>query len=54
MVRSSPLVTIVTRDHSGSSVPPTEIVSMLKPRALNSPTIRDNSPGWSATMMERV
>src|ERR1041385_5532960 len=54
MVRSSPRVTMVTRDQRGSRLPPTDSVSMLKPRALNSPTIRDNSPGSSATIMESV
>src|ERR1044071_2909506 len=54
MVRSSPRVTIVTLDQRGSRLSPTESVSMLNPRALNSPTIRDNSPGSSATMIESV
>src|ERR1041384_7127935 len=54
MVRSSPRVTMVTRDQRGSRLSPTESVSMLNPRALNSPTIRDNSPGSSATIIESV
>src|SRR5690349_23472956 len=54
IVRSSPRVTIVTRDQRGSRLSPTEIVSMLNPRALNSPTIRDNSPGSSATIIDNV
>src|SRR5215831_4820591 len=54
IIRSSPEVTIVICDIEESSVGATERLSMLNPRPLKSPAIRDNTPNLFSTVTEII
>ena len=49
---SSPLSVVVMRERCGSTVGPTLSVSMLKPRPLNMPAMRANTPNLFSTKTE--
>src|SRR5258705_10774402 len=49
MTKASPRTTRVIRDTEGSSVSPTDRLSMLYPRAENSPATRDSTPNLFST-----
>src|SRR5262249_26388659 len=50
MMNASPLTTSVMRDTVGSSVSPTDKLSMLYPRAENNPATRDSTPNLFSTI----
>src|SRR3989440_7400043 len=54
MTNSSPLTTSVIRDTVGSRVSPTDRLSMLYPRAENSPATRESTPNLFSTSTEIV
>src|SRR6266542_6180885 len=49
MTKASPVTTIVIRDTDGSSVSPTDRLSMLYPRAEKSPATRESTPNLFST-----
>ena len=49
-MKASPLTTSVIRDTEGSSVSPTDKLSILYPRAENSPATRDSTPNLFSTI----
>src|SRR6185369_15386645 len=48
--KASPLTTSVIRETEGSSVSPTDKLSILYPRAENSPATRDSTPNLFSTI----